>query len=137
MALTARAIPVVSRTRVSETPTGYNNNYGNNGANQQMQAPQNEIQYVDSAGQVRQVNPNNPNQNNLNRYNPNNPTNPNPNLLAPQQPDPITDFQRLVQQSLGQQIQIFGRQLFPRRSVHIRTAGSDPRDPGLRRRPGR
>ena len=97
-----------------QNSTGYNS-YGNNAANQQqVQAPQSEVQYVDSAGQVRQVNPNqnNPNPNNLNPYDQNNPSNQNPNFLNPQQPDPVTDFQRLVQQSLGQPIQIFGRQLF-------------------------
>jgi protein involved in polysaccharide export with SLBB domain len=96
---------------------GYRN-YGNYPSNSQMQAPQTEVEYVDSAGQVRQVNPNNPN--NLNIFNPNgvypynqyNLSNQNPNFLTQQQPDPITDFQRLVQQSLGQPIQIFGRQLF-------------------------
>lgn len=97
-----------------QNPGGYSN-YGNSGANPQTQAPHSEVEYVDSAGQLRQGNPNNPNnlnQNNLNPYNQNNPANQNPNLLSPQQPDPITDFQRLVQLSLGQPIQIFGRQLF-------------------------
>ncbi len=86
--------------------------YGNTGSNSQSQAPQSDVEYVDSAGQLRQANPNNPNQNNPNQINQNNPANQNPNLLPPQPADPITDFQRLVSLSLGQPIQIYGRQLF-------------------------
>jgi protein involved in polysaccharide export with SLBB domain len=96
--------------------------YGNGGLNSQMpQGPQDETQYVDSAGQVRQINPNQnyqnyPNQNfpyQNNQYNPLYLGNQNlNNAYQYQQPDPITDFQRLVSLSLGQPIQIFGRQLF-------------------------
>jgi protein involved in polysaccharide export with SLBB domain len=94
--------------------------YGNTGVNPQMQqGPQSDTQYIDSAGELRQGNPNQnntnqnyPNPNNANQNNQNNPANQNPNFLASQQPDPITDFQRLVSLSLGQPITIYGRQLF-------------------------
>jgi protein involved in polysaccharide export with SLBB domain len=96
---------------------GRNNPYANGSVNPQgMQAPQDEVQYVDSAGQVRPQNPNQnfpyqnyPNQNN--QYNPLYPGYQNLNY-GYQQPDPITDFQRLVSMSLGQIIPIYGRQLF-------------------------
>ena len=85
--------------------------FGNNGIDSQTQSPQDETQYVDSAGQVRQANPNQnyPNQNNQN--NPLAQYNQSINY-ALLQPDPITDFQRLVSQSLGKLIPIYGRQLF-------------------------
>ena len=71
---------------------------------------QGESIYIDSAGQIRQGNPgqNYPNQN----Y-PNNQANQyqGPGMQQ-QEPDPITDFQRLVTGSTGQLIPIYGRQLF-------------------------
>ena len=71
---------------------------------------QGESIYVDSAGQIRQGNPGQsyPNQN----Y-PNNQANQYQGSgMQQQEPDPITDFQRLVTGSTGQLVPIYGRQLF-------------------------
>ena len=81
-----------------------------------MRSPQDEVLYVDSAGQLRPANPNQnyPYQNYPYQNNPYNPLYPGYQNLnyGYQQPDPITDFQRLVSLSLGQIIPIYGRQLF-------------------------
>ncbi len=69
---------------------------------------QSESIYVDSAGQIRQGIPGQNNQN----Y-PNNQANQYPGTgMQQQEPDPITDFQRLVLASTGQLVPIYGRQLF-------------------------
>lgn len=73
--------------------------------------------YVDSAGQIRQSYPgqNYPGQNYPGQNSPNSnyPGNMYPGSgMQPQPPDPLTDFQRLVSNSTGQLIPIYGRQLF-------------------------
>ncbi len=103
--------------RNGQYPGGNYGSYGNGGMNSPtMRSPQDEVLYVDSAGQPRPANPNQnyPYQNYPYQNNPYNPLYPGYQNLnyGYQQPDPITDFQRLVSLSLGQIIPIYGRQLF-------------------------